>query len=146
MVLRGWALTVQGQHAEGLAVLHQGCVRHQELGATLSLPYYLALEADACGRAAQSEAGRHLVAAALAVMEAHGEGWWEAENYRLNGELLRQTVGEEHSFARRARRSGKLAAARPRHRPSSASEVVGAARGGEPGTATPTTNDATRIT
>jgi predicted ATPase len=50
--------------------------------------YYLALLAEAYGKAGQTEAGLMLLAEALAVAHKTGEHWGEAEIYRLQGELL----------------------------------------------------------
>ncbi len=43
-----------------------------------------------CGKAGQTEAGLHLLATALAEVQKSGERWWEAELYRIKGELTLQ--------------------------------------------------------
>ena len=87
-VLRGWALTAQGQMEEGIAHMHQGMTAWQATGAEVDRPYYLALLAEGYGKAGQAEAGLHVLAEALAVMDAIEERYYEAELYRLQGELL----------------------------------------------------------
>jgi predicted ATPase len=48
------------------------------------------------GHNGQTESGLRLLAEALAVLERTGERWWEAEVYRLKGEiLLQQAVADE---------------------------------------------------
>ena len=46
-VLRGWAQSVSGSSAQGLSWIEDGLVDLQAIGATLFVPFYLALEAEA---------------------------------------------------------------------------------------------------
>jgi predicted ATPase len=89
-IMRGWALTMQGQDEAGITDMRQGLEALRATGAGLRLPYYLALLAEAYGQAGQPEAGLTLLAEALAVVHKTGEHWREAELYRLQGELLRR--------------------------------------------------------
>ena len=60
----------------------------QTIGQKLYHPYHLALLAEAYGQAGQPEAGLTCLAEALTLVEVTEERWWEAEVYRLKGELL----------------------------------------------------------
>jgi TOMM system kinase/cyclase fusion protein len=92
-VLRGWALAEQGQSAEGIAQIRQGIAAWQATGAELQLPYYLALLAEAYGKAGQADEGLRVLAEALTAVHTTGERQHEAELYRLKGEfLLKQDV------------------------------------------------------
>jgi predicted ATPase len=92
-ILRGWALAMQGQGAEGLAQLCQGLAAWRALGAGLTVSYYLALQAEVSGHAGQPEEGLRLLAEALAHVDTTGERFYAAEVYRLKGELLlRQAI------------------------------------------------------
>jgi TOMM system kinase/cyclase fusion protein len=88
MNMRGWAFAVQGQGEEGIAQLHQGLAAYRAAGAELGRPHRLALLAEAYGEVGQKEAGLTVLAEALAVVDKTGELFWEAELYRLKGELL----------------------------------------------------------
>src|SRR5262249_36022780 len=58
--------------------------------------HYLALLAEAYGRAGQAEEGLRLLAEALAHVDTTGERYYAAEVYRLKGELLlRQAIPDE---------------------------------------------------
>jgi class 3 adenylate cyclase/tetratricopeptide (TPR) repeat protein len=46
-ILRGWALTAQGEGAEGIDQMRQGLVAHRATGAELQRPYFLSLLAEA---------------------------------------------------------------------------------------------------
>jgi DNA-binding winged helix-turn-helix (wHTH) protein/predicted ATPase len=89
-MLHGWALAEQGRGAEGIAQLRQGLAAHHAIGSELARPYFLALLAEACGRAGQADEGLQLVNKAFAVAHHAGERQYEAELYRLKGELLLQ--------------------------------------------------------
>src|SRR5262249_41646583 len=66
-------------------------------------PYFLALLAEAYGTTGEPEAGLTALAEALILVDTTGERWYEAEIYRLKGELLLQQnsdnqVEAEHCF------------------------------------------------
>jgi predicted ATPase len=96
MIRRGWALAVQGQEEEGIAQMRQGLVAHLGTGAELWQPYYLARLAEAYGKAGQAEEGLAALAEAFAVVDKNGERFYEAELYRLKGELTLQSQGNSH--------------------------------------------------
>ena len=87
-ILQGWALAMQGDAATGVAQMEQGWEAVQRTGLQLYRPYVLALLAEAYGQAGQPEAGLTCLAEAVTRVEATEERWWEAEVYRLQGELL----------------------------------------------------------
>ena len=57
------------------------------IGTELGRPSYLALLAEAYGKVGQVEEGLSALAEALAVVDKTGERQYEAELYRLKGEL-----------------------------------------------------------
>jgi TOMM system kinase/cyclase fusion protein len=95
-IFRGWALAErysepvsgQGQGEEGMAQMQQGLAAWRATGAEALRPYYLALLAEASAKVGKREEGLTLLAEALAVANDTGEHRWEAELYRLKGELL----------------------------------------------------------
>jgi predicted ATPase len=87
-ILRGWSLTMQGQAATGLSLMHQGLDAYYATGAVLGRPYFLALLADAYGATGQIAAGLEVLAEALDVGDHSREHGFVPELYRLQGELL----------------------------------------------------------
>ena len=87
-ILQGWALTAQGRSEDGLAQMRHGLTNCRATGTVLDLPWYLGVLAEAYGNANRVDAGLATIAEALAV--ADKAGYYEAELYRLKGELLRQ--------------------------------------------------------
>jgi class 3 adenylate cyclase/predicted ATPase len=92
-ILRGWALAEHGLPAEGVAQIHQGLAAWRIAGQELARPYYLALLAEAYGRAGQAEEGLSVLEEALTVAHTNRDCFYEAELYRLKGELLLSQAG-----------------------------------------------------
>ena len=88
---RGWAIAEQGQGKEGIAQIHQALSAWQAMGAAMAVPYFLALLAEAYGKVGEAEQGLTALVEALAQVEQTGERWYEAELYRLKGELVLQS-------------------------------------------------------
>ena len=86
--LRGWALALQGQGAEGLAQVRQGIAAMRVAGAALFVPYFCAVLADVSAHLGHTEDGLQALAEAHTLVEQQEERWWEAEIHRLRGVLL----------------------------------------------------------
>ena len=93
-ILRGWALAMQGEAAAGVALLRQG-LASPDVGPTLLRPHWLALLAEAYGRAGQPQAGLQVLAEAVTLMETTEMWWSEAEMSRLQGELRLQLASPD---------------------------------------------------
>src|SRR5262249_50889653 len=105
MVLRGWALVEQGQRQEGVAQIRQGIAAYRATGAELERPHWCALLAEACGKVGQTEEGLTVLAEALAAVDENGDRYYEAELYRLKGEL---TLQQENQKAKGKRQKSKI--------------------------------------
>ncbi len=101
LVLRGWVLAEQGQAEEGLARVREGLAALRATENELWRSYGLSWLAETCGRAGQIDEGMAALAEALAIVQKNAEHWWEAELYRLKGELLlrgqAERSGAEHA-------------------------------------------------
>jgi predicted ATPase len=93
-ILRGWALANQGQSEAGIAHMRQGLANNKAISMNVLQPYLLALLAEAYGQVGQPAQGLALLAEALTVVDQGEMRHYEAELYRLKGELLRMQ-GEE---------------------------------------------------
>jgi len=94
-ILRGWALAERGQTEEGIAQVRQGLAAFRATGAELATTRWVALLAEAWGKAGQPEAGLNALAEGLAVVNNNGEHDYEAELYRIKGELLLTQEGQK---------------------------------------------------
>jgi TOMM system kinase/cyclase fusion protein len=98
-IRRGWALAAQGQPEEGATQIRQGQAAYQATGAELSRPANLAMLAEAYAKNGQAEEGLSVLAEALAAAHRTGERYYEAELYRLRGELLLAFFAEHQAEA-----------------------------------------------
>jgi predicted ATPase len=92
-ILQGWARAEQGQIEEGMSQMRHGLATYQAVGAGICHSYYLVLLAEAYGKAGQAEDGLATLAEALTVVDTSGERFYEAELYRLRGELTLKKSG-----------------------------------------------------
>lgn len=89
-IWRGWALTSQGRGEEGIAQIQQGLSASRTMGATAGFPYFLALLVEAYAATGQRAEGLRTLSEALRLAHTTKERHYEAELYRLKGELLLQ--------------------------------------------------------
>jgi predicted ATPase len=87
-ILRGWALTIQGRGEDGIAQMHQGLSAVRAMGAIAGLPYFLALLVEAYEATGQMAEGLQVLDEALLLANRNNDCNYEAELYRLRGELL----------------------------------------------------------
>ena len=86
--LRGWALVQLGQVEEGVAQIRQGLTAYRAIGAGMGLSLILSNLSEALAHLGRTEEGLTVLAEAFTVMEKNDERIYEAELYRLKGELL----------------------------------------------------------
>jgi predicted ATPase len=103
---RGWALAEQGQGEEGIQQLHQGLTAWRAIGTEVARPGFLASLAEAYGKTGQAGEGLTILAEALATVNRTGERFYEAELYRLKGEL---TLQQESQKAKVKEQKSKIA-------------------------------------
>src|SRR5262249_25110681 len=93
MSVCGWALTMQGQGEEGMALVRQGIAAWRAIRSGLHLPYLCTVLADVCDHLGHPADGLQALAEAQTLVEQHDERYWEAEIYRLRGVLLLRQAG-----------------------------------------------------
>ena len=82
---------MQGQEEGGLKQIPQGLAAARATGTELVRPYSLALLAEAYGKTGQVEEGLTALAEALDAVDRTRERMYEAELYRLKGQLTLQS-------------------------------------------------------
>jgi predicted ATPase len=95
VVLRGWARSASGNTAEGISWIEDGIRDYQATGATLRLPYFLSLKAEALYLADLTVEALEAIREAQAVAERSEGRWWCAEMYRLRCVFLAATGADE---------------------------------------------------
>jgi predicted ATPase len=105
--MKGWVLAERGQGEVSIAALRSAMATIRAIGAAAELPWYLALLAGAHGIVGQTSEGLDAIAEALGLVASTNERFYEAEIYRVKGDLLLKhggpdTVTEVESCFRQA--------------------------------------------
>src|SRR5262249_19838907 len=87
-VARGRALIDHGRPEEAVEQIRLGLAAHQATGTELLRPQFMALLTEALIAARRPEEGLPILEEALASANKSGDRYYEAELYRLKGELL----------------------------------------------------------
>jgi predicted ATPase len=87
-MLMGWLLAEQGQREKGIVQMRHELASRQATVMAREHSYYGALFAEALGKAGQTEEGLNAVSERLARAHKIGSRFYEAELYRIKGELL----------------------------------------------------------
>lgn len=103
-VFEGWSWAKQGRVDAGIAHMHEAMEAMLDMSARILYPTFLTLLAELYGDAAQPESGLRLIEQAHREVEATSERFYEAELYRVQGELLQMcgadTQAVETAFIR----------------------------------------------
>ena len=91
-VLRGWARSASGSTAEGLSWIEDGMADWRATGLMWSVPYFLALKAEALHLADRTSEALETIREAEGQVEKSEERWWCAELHRLRGVFLAALV------------------------------------------------------
>jgi len=87
-VMKGWTLSEQGCEREGIDKMRDGLAELEATGTALVRPYFLALLAETLMKLGRLDEAWALLEEATTMVSNNGEGCYEAELYRLKGELL----------------------------------------------------------
>jgi predicted ATPase len=105
ITLQGQVMIAQGAIVTGIARLEQGLVGWRDTGAQASRSHVLIRLAEAYGKAGQLKQGLAVTAEAETFIARTDERFWEAELYRVKGDLL-LLQGAEASEAESCYRQG----------------------------------------
>jgi predicted ATPase len=87
-IMQGWALSEQGRETEAIDKIRSAIAALDATSTSLVRPHFLALLSLALSKANQIEDARRVLDEAIAMVNSKGERYYEAELYRLRGELL----------------------------------------------------------
>ena len=87
-VIQGWAMVERGETEAGMSRIRDGISRAQDTGAQFLQPHSLTLLAEALARRRQWEDALAVLDEALESGISTNGRWWEAEVYRLKGDIL----------------------------------------------------------
>jgi hypothetical protein len=95
-ILRGWARSASSETGEGIAWIENGIRDYRATGATLRMPYFLALKAEALYFSDRVSEALEAITEAEGAVERSEERWWCAELQRLRGVFL-ATLGADET-------------------------------------------------
>jgi predicted ATPase len=98
-ILQGCALVEQGEIEEGLTPLCQGITTYRAIGIRLGYAAYLIKLAEAYGRDGKVKEGLTVLEQAQKTIDTHSDRFYEAELYRIQGELLLSLGANHHEEA-----------------------------------------------
>jgi predicted ATPase len=87
-IQQGWAQSKQGGAREAIDQIREGLAALDATGTFLVRPHFLALLAEVLAKVGQIEEALSLLDEAMTMVNSKGERYYEAELYRLRGELL----------------------------------------------------------
>ena len=99
VIVRGWALTMQGQGEHGIVQMREGLAAYQATRAELHMTTLLDIIAEAYRHLGQAMEGLAALEEALVFVDKNGERFCEPELYRLKGELLLALSADGHAQA-----------------------------------------------
>jgi predicted ATPase len=102
-ITHGGELANRGNGQAGIRQMHQGLAALRALGADIGSTYWVGLLAEKYGKNGRAAEGLAVLAEAFTLVEKNGERWWEAELYRLRGELLLKAAGSRRQAERQTK-------------------------------------------
>ena len=94
-VVRGWALSASGDATEGISSIEEGIRDYRATGSTLTMPYLLAIKAEALYLAHRAPEALEAIREAEALAERNEERCHCVELYRLRGVILASLGAQE---------------------------------------------------
>ncbi len=93
-IMEGWVMVERGQREAGVARIRQGLVDLLATGSRILTSHLFVLLAEGYAALGHITEGLNVIAEALEFVRQTDERWWEAEIYRLKGELLLKEEGK----------------------------------------------------
>jgi adenylate cyclase len=87
-VMKGWTLSEQGHVQEGIEQMRAGLTALEATATALVRPHFLSLLAEGLSKLDRLDEAWALLEEATTMVSHNGERYYEAELYRLKGELL----------------------------------------------------------
>ena len=122
-ILHGWAMVVYDGNKAGITKTQEGLAATRATGAELVSAYFLCLLAQARMRMGDFDGALGALTEALAAANENEDRFYEAETYRLSGELLLKRHAEENENLNSEATEGTQRIRRPRHKRSNLQPV-----------------------
>ena len=101
-IMRGWALVMQGNVSDGIGLMRAGLAACEATGTQQHHASYLVFLADALAAASRIEEGLEALERATEAVHRTKEHFYEAELYRIKGELILKSEPSPETVAKNA--------------------------------------------
>ena len=106
-IFRGSVLAALGQSDQGITDMQKGLAAQRAIGGRILQQLWLGFQVEACINAGRFEEAWIILEEAMTIREKLGDRFWEAELYRLKGELtLKSAPDSSTSTVKWSIRSG----------------------------------------
>src|SRR5262252_2510857 len=99
MMEQGWLVALTGQASDAASLMASGIALFRSIGSTYWLPTFLSYLATAYAELGQFDEAWSCLSEAMTAIESTGEAWFEADVYRIAGEVTLQTPQAEAAKA-----------------------------------------------
>jgi tetratricopeptide (TPR) repeat protein len=114
-MLQGWALVMQGQN-ESIKQMRQAFQDYEAIDGRVGRPYFLGILAEALGQIGKFSEAQEELAEAFQTVEKTGERFYEAELYRISGDLVLKQLPTRRLLSRSGRvQRTKTTTSAPQH-------------------------------
>jgi predicted ATPase len=86
-LIKSWLFVLTGHASDAVTSFSSAIPMFRTTGATIFVPLFLSMRGRAFAESRQFDQARHDIGEAMALAEASGERWFNAEIYRLAGEI-----------------------------------------------------------
>jgi predicted ATPase len=86
-LVKSWLFVLTGRASEALTSFTPAIAMFRSTGATIFVPLFLSMHGSAFAELRQFDQARRCIGEAMALAEASGERWFDAETYRIAGEI-----------------------------------------------------------
>jgi DNA-binding winged helix-turn-helix (wHTH) protein/predicted ATPase len=100
-ILKGWALIRKGQRIEGTSCLNEGIASWQSTGAQMLVSTYRLLQAESHLTGGDYETASGLIEECFVLSKKNHELYYDAELYRLKGEVISKMKGNKSRNGRK---------------------------------------------
>jgi serine/threonine protein kinase/predicted ATPase len=114
-IMAGWARSGLGDHSGGIAQIREGLAGWQGSGARAGMTFFPLTAAECCRRAGRLDEAAELVTASAEIVSQNDEHYYEAELFRLQGDLA--AAAGDHVTAEARFRAGLALAAQQQAKP-----------------------------
>ena len=86
-LVKSWLFVLSGRASDAITSFTSAIAMFRSTGATIFVPLFLSMLGSAFAELRQFDQARRCIGEAMALAEASGERWFDAETYRIAGEI-----------------------------------------------------------